>query len=179
MARPDWRYIRWLLWIQTWAIYLIFVAILISSYFTGQCCNEVRQRSPQTPIYHHVWNTMTYWTKLYGKQYQAIIEYSTLHKAAVTRLLLSSEYWDKFHQDNAWWRHRITTKYSYTVWYCYHDDVIKWKHFPRNWPFVRGIHRSPVNSPHKGQWREALMFSLICVWINDWVNNHGAGDLRR
>ena len=23
-----------------------------------------------------------------------------------------------------------------------HDDVIKWKHFPRNWPFVRGIHRS-------------------------------------
>ena len=31
-----------------------------------------------------------------------------------------------------------------------HDDVIKWKHFPRYWPFVRGIHRSPVNSPHKG-----------------------------
>ena len=29
----------------------------------------------------------------------------------------------------------------------YHDDVIKWKHFPRNWPFVRGIHRSPVNPP--------------------------------
>ena len=23
-----------------------------------------------------------------------------------------------------------------------HDDAIKWKHFPRNWPFVRGIHRS-------------------------------------
>ena len=60
-----------------------------------------------------------------------------------------------------------------------HDDVIKWKHFPRNWPFVRGIHRSPVNSPHKGQWRGALMFSLICVWINVWVNNHEAGDLRR
>ena len=46
-----------------------------------------------------------------------------------------------------------------------HDDVIKWKHFPRYWPFVRGIHRSPVNSSHKGQWRGALMFSLICVWI--------------
>ena len=60
-----------------------------------------------------------------------------------------------------------------------HDDVIKWKHFPRNWPFVRGIHRSPVNSPHKGQWRRALMFSLIRVWINDWVNNREAGDLRR
>ena len=60
-----------------------------------------------------------------------------------------------------------------------HDDVIEWKHFPRNWPFVRGIHRSPVNFPHKGQWRGALMFSLIWVWINDWVNNREAGDLRR
>ena len=60
-----------------------------------------------------------------------------------------------------------------------HDDVIKWKHFPRNWSFVRGIQRSPVNSPHKGQWRGALMFSLICVWINDRVNTHEAGDLRR
>ena len=43
---------------------------------------------------------------------------------------------------------------------------------------MRGIHRSPVNSPHKGQWRGALMFSLICVWINGWVNNSEAGDLR-
>ena len=60
-----------------------------------------------------------------------------------------------------------------------HDDVIKWTHLPRNWPFVRGIHRSPVNSRHKGQWRGALMFPLICVWINDWVNNREAGDLRR
>ena len=59
-----------------------------------------------------------------------------------------------------------------------HDDVIKWKHFPRYCPFVQGIHRSPVNSPHKGQCRGALMFSLICTWINDWVNNREAGDLR-
>ena len=59
-----------------------------------------------------------------------------------------------------------------------HDDVIKWKHFPRYWPFLQGIHRSPVNSPHKGQWRGALMFSLICTWINRWVNNHEAGDFR-
>ena len=60
-----------------------------------------------------------------------------------------------------------------------HDDVIKWKHFPRYRPFVRGIHRSPVNSPHKGQWRGALMFSLICARTNGWVNNGEAGDLRR
>ena len=49
-----------------------------------------------------------------------------------------------------------------------HDDVIKWKHFPRNWPFVRGIHRSTVNSPRKGQWRKPLMFSLICTCMNGW-----------
>ena len=60
-----------------------------------------------------------------------------------------------------------------------HDDVIKWKQFPRYWPFVRGIHRPPVNSPHKGQWRGALMFSVICGRINGWVNNREAGDLRR
>ena len=127
-----------------------------------------------------------------------------------------------------------------------YDDVIKWKHFPRCWPFVRGIHRLPVinnfggrvckyetlvcgyyttkdghahkmtikrlriwwrhqvetfsallafcagNSSvtgdfpayiciyiYKGQWRRALMFSLICSWTNSWTNNEDAGDLRR
>ena len=60
-----------------------------------------------------------------------------------------------------------------------HDDVIKWEHFPRYWPLVREIHRSPVNSPRKGQWRGALMFSLIRVWINGWANNREAGDLWR
>ena len=55
----------------------------------------------------------------------------------------------------------------------------QWEHFPRYWPFVRGIHRSPVNSPNKGLWRGALMFSLTCVWINRWINNREAGDLRR
>ena len=37
----------------------------------------------------------------------------------------------------------------------------------------------PVNSPHKGQWHGALVFSLIAAWINGWVNNREAGDLRR
>ena len=59
------------------------------------------------------------------------------------------------------------------------DDVIKWKHFPRYWPFVWEIRWSPVNSPHKGQWRGALMFSLICLWINGCANSRDVGDLRR
>ena len=59
-----------------------------------------------------------------------------------------------------------------------------WRHqmetyFPRYWPVERGIHRSPVNSPHKGQWHGPLMFSLICTWINAWVNKRDAGNLRR
>ena len=61
----------------------------------------------------------------------------------------------------------------------WHDDVIKWTKIPRYWPFVRGIHRPPVNSPHKGQWRGPLMFSLICAWINGWVNHGEAGDMIR
>ena len=73
----------------------------------------------------------------------------------------------------------VLVKVMTWCWTGRHDDVIKWKHFPRYWPFVRGIHRPPVNSPHKGQWRGALMFTLICVWINGCVNNREAGDLRR
>ena len=68
---------------------------------------------------------------------------------------------------------------SLTIVYSTAYSRCRWKHFPRNWPFLRGIHRSSVNSPHKGQWRGALMFSLICVWINDRVNNHEADDLSR
>ena len=83
------------------------------------------------------------------------------------------------HSDNLFVQFNIRPfrrPYVYTV----HDDVTKWNHFPRYWPFVRGIPRSsPVISPHKGQWRGTLMFSLVCVWINGWVNNREAGDLRR
>ena len=59
----------------------------------------------------------------------------------------------------------------------YHDDV-QMATFSEYWPFVPGIHWPPVNSSHKGQWHGALMFSLICVWINTCVNNRKAGDLR-
>ena len=60
----------------------------------------------------------------------------------------------------AWWRHQIET-FSALLF------------------FVKGIHRSTVHSPHKGQWRGTLMFSLICAWTNAWANNRNAGDLRR
>ena len=73
----------------------------------------------------------------------------------------------------------LSSKWLYWSTGLHHDDVIKWKHFPRYWAFEREIHRLPVNSPHKGQWRGAMMFSLIYTWINGWVNDREAGDLRR
>ena len=60
---------------------------------------------------------------------------------------------------DSWWRHQMKT-------------------FSALLAISAGIHRSQVNITHKSQWRGALMFSLICAWINGWVNNE-AGDLRR
>ena len=64
-------------------------------------------------------------------------------------------------------------------WILLHDDVIKWKHFPRYWPFLREFTGERWIPRTNGQWRGTLMFSLICAWINGWVNNGKAGDLRR
>ena len=67
-----------------------------------------------------------------------------------------------FHNNvfKSWWRHQMETFYA-LLGLCAGNSPV------------------PVNSPHKGQWRGALMFSVICAWINDWVNNREADDLRR
>ena len=56
-----------------------------------------------------------------------------------------------------------------------------WRHQMKTFSTLLAIcaGNSPMNSPHKGQWRGALMFSLIFARINGWVNNGEAGDLRR
>ena len=61
---------------------------------------------------------------------------------------------------SSWWRHQMET-FSALLALC------------------AGIPWSLGNSPHKGQWCRALILSLVCAWINGWVNNHEAGDLRR
>ena len=62
-------------------------------------------------------------------------------------------------------------------------SLCKWRHqmetFSTLLVICAGNSSVPVNSPHKGQWRGALMFSLICALISGWVNNGEAGDLRR
>ena len=66
---------------------------------------------------------------------------------------------------------------------CILWDVTWWRHqmviFSALLALCAGNSPVPVNSPHKGQWRGALVFSLICAWINGWVNNRETGDLRR
>ena len=87
-----------------------------------------------------------------------------------------------YHGQN--WNICIVSRILPFPWYCvaeleyFHEDFIKWKHFPRYWPFVWRIHRSLVNSLHKGQWQGAFMCYLICASINGLLNNNEAGDLR-
>ena len=59
-----------------------------------------------------------------------------------------------------WWRHKME-KFSSLLAICAGNSPVT------------------VNSPHKGQWCGALIFSLICTWINGWVINREAGNLRR
>ena len=62
----------------------------------------------------------------------------------------------------SWWRHQMET-FSALLALCVAGDCTP----------------SPVDSPHKGQWRGALIFSFICGWINGWANNRMASDSRR
>ena len=59
---------------------------------------------------------------------------------------------------------------------CFHDDVIKCQKIPRYWPFARGIHRSPVSSPHKARIYDVFFDLRLNKRL---INNREAGDLRR
>ena len=87
-----------------------------------------------------------------------------------------------------WWRHHdVTTHFMNGGTRVTHGGnqrtafnnstpvlAVTWKSSLSYWPFVRGIHRWPVDSHHKGQWRGALMFYFICLWSNGWANNRDA-----
>ena len=60
----------------------------------------------------------------------------------------------------AWWRHQ-------------------WKHFPRYWPFVRGITGYRWIPRSKASDAELWCFLLVCAWTNGWVSNRDADHLRR
>ena len=59
-------------------------------------------------------------------------------------LTLSCELWGVYYEDcgENWPRFNGPQCSYQSVGLVNHDDVIKWKQFPRYWPFVRRIHRS-------------------------------------
>ena len=112
------------------------------------------------------WRRTSYWStliqiltyRLFGTKpiHEPMTAYRLLDPAGQTSIETDSKF--NFYCRKSWWRHQMETL-SALLAIC--------------------VGNSPVNSPHKGQWRGALMFSLICVCINGWVNNREAGDLRR
>ena len=77
------------------------------------------------------------------------------------RLTIWSKALSNYCQGYSWWRHQMET-FSASLAICAGNSLV-----PGEFP------------PHKGQWRGALMFSLICTRMHGWVNNDEAGDLRR
>ena len=85
--------------------------------------------------------------------------YKMVHISSNKRVAWSSKQAKVLHITSSWWHHQMET-FSTLLALCAGNSLV------------------PMNSPHKGQWRGALIFSLICVWINSWINNREAGDLR-
>ena len=68
-------------------------------------------------------------------------------------------------------RRNYSTNFLHSVdsHHC-HYDVIKWKHFPHYWPFVRGIHQSLVDSSsQRPVTRSFDVFFDLC--LNKWLGN--------
>ena len=131
-------------------------------------------------IWTYYFKNMQYITLLWARIYQyKDSPFTKINVAYVTTRLKLSLYRRILQNISITFRHITLEIVLHNRISRAHDDVIKLKHFPSYWLIVRRIHRLPVNSPHKGQWRGALMFSLSCAWINSWVDNSEAGDLRR
>ena len=60
----------------------------------------------------------------------------------------------------------------------HHDDVIKWKHVPRYWPFVRGFHRSPVPRSFDVSLDLRLNKQLSRQWCGWWFETPSRPSLR-
>ena len=101
------------------------------------------------------WNSIANWRAL-STSYFSFITLTRWKMGFFSLAIISHRIYELI----TWWRHQMEP-FSALLAICAWNSPV------------------PVNSPHKGQWRGALMLSLICVWINGWVNNGEAGDLRR
>ena len=118
---------------------------VIYVYTIANLCNHMNLNTPDTLAKQ--WFTkmnICYWK--YMKSYKMYLFYTwvVICRPTLDIWIISSGDWR--------WRHQMET-FSALLALCAGNSPV------------------PVNSPHKGQWRGALMFSLIYAWINDWVNN--------
>ena len=130
--------------------------------------------STQAPVYDHHWSSYASFRR---NTWKLLSLWSVYVSTPLSTDVLLSEFLPQFVFVNTV-SCILHVSHLYTI-----GPVLSWSttmmtttkniHHPRYWPFVRGIHRSPVNSPHKGQWRGALMFSLFCKrlkkqWRHRW-----------
>ena len=142
----------------------IFMSNRVFVCFQGKA--GVRSRESQWYRWLNVHGTLDAEKELIMYRWIGVLLYKTLRSSIWNQLYKNADLpWhmtshSQLHQAPPWWRHQMETV-SALLALCAGNSPV------------------PVNSPLKGQCRGALMFSLICVWINGWVNNREAGDLRR
>ena len=119
--------------------------IFYSSLIALLNCMLIATKNSNDPRWNYIWNHAMLWATHHRFRYYArlIVLQNFLCTMALQYICLAGQ-----GRVISWWCHQMET-----------------------WPFVRGIHRSPMNYTHKGQWRGALMISSICTWTNGWVNN--------
>ena len=83
-----------------------------------------------------------------------------------------------FKNKNLKFRHWLQIFLTLSFIHNVHDDASKWNNFPRYWPSVRGTHRSPVNSPHKGPMTPSFEVCFMLGRTKYWANTRLANDLR-
>ena len=111
----------------------------------------------------------------YEEHFLRDIDYDDTNDHHKVTFLWRTPRWHHNHkwQQHAWWQPLVQNMLTIVTW---------WRHRMKTFSalLVLSAGNSPVtmNSPHKGQWRGALMFSFISAWKNGWVNNRDAGDLR-
>ena len=152
----------WIAWVLSDFYIMIHLTICHQISFYSTILNMIKKNN-RTSCCHYLRHSAGKLMRLIFSNYPALRPY--FFKTTCTNILVAASegsisivpLYNRFHA-TAWWRHKMET-FSALLALC--------------------VGNSPVNSPHKGQWRRALMFSLICAWINGWVNNGEAGYLRR
>ena len=97
-------------------------------------------------------------------------------KHIIINMISGILYFDLLITDCEWFTVTFRNASVYTI--CLHDDVLKWKHFSRLWPLWGEFTRHRWVPLTKDSEAELWWVFFICPWINGWVNNREAGDLR-